>query len=623
MLLALLLAAPLPAQLRDMLWINLSGDWRMIDGDQPQFAALDFDDARMKTARLPMGELIQEAPHWLRRRVILPDGTDRTRLALTVGAIQDVYEVYVNGRKIGASGNFDSFEDARIPKPRTFPFSVDGGEPSIEIALRVKYTLHMVPVWRLPDNGPYVLSYRENAPLEAGQMQADERWFRLSPSLVFATLYLAMGLLGFVAWRSEPGRRELFWFSMVGLQGFATAFYVMTQLRGDFRPFSSFGHAVFQEMLDLVQSPLLGMVALSALGNRSRGWRIALWLGWGIMPLGLLLHTGSNIWATLGNLWDFVLIVVVVVRDWWGLRRERARREEHLLRLVLLLPGLSNAEYWISVLLNRTSANASYISQLGSYLISRDDLFLLSLLLTILALLFRRIGADRRDHQRLAGELAAARTVQQTLLVKPASGVDDIPIDVAYEPARDVGGDFYQVIPMADGGLMLLVGDVSGKGLNAAMLVSVVIGASRRNTCVSAGEMLVGLNASLLGYTNGGFVTCCCARLKPGGELQLANAGHLAPYRNGREVEVPAGLPLGLIPDPCYEETQVQLASGDQVTFLTDGVVEATNASGELFGFDRTRDVSTKAASEIAEAAKAWGQNDDITVVTVRREGCC
>jgi hypothetical protein len=594
----------------------------MIDGDQPQYAAPDFDDARAKTLRLPSGELIPEAPHWLRRLVVLPGGTDRTRLALTVGAIQDVYEVYVNGRKIGASGNFDSFEDARIPKPRTFVFSVDGREPSIEIALRVKYTLHMVPVWRLPDNGPYVISYRENAPLDAGQMQTDQRWFRFSPSLVFATLYLAMGLLGFVAWRSDPGRRELLWFSIMGLQGFATAFYIMAQLRGDFHPFSSFGHAVIQELLDLVQTPLIGMVALAALGNRSRGWRVSLWLGWGIMPLSQFLHLESNTCLVLANFLAAVLMVVVVIRDWWNLTRRRAMKEEHLLRFVLLLPGLSNAEYWTSVLLNRTSTNASYTSGLGPYLISRDDICLLSLLLTMLALLFRRIQADRRDHQRLAGELAAARTVQQTLLVKPASSVDDSPIEVAYEPARDVGGDFYQVIPMADGGLMLLVGDVSGKGLNAAMLVSVVIGASRRNTRVSASEMLAGLNAALLGYTNGGFVTCCCACLEPGGRLKLANAGHLAPYRNGVEVEAPAGLPLGVIPDPSYEETSIQLASGDRVTFLTDGVVEATNGKGELFGFDRTRDISTRPANEIAEAAKAWGQNDDITVVTVGRNGC-
>jgi len=100
-----------------------------------------------------------------------------------------------------------------------------------------------------------------------------------------------------------------------------------------------------------------------------------------------------------------------------------------------------------------------------------------------------------------------------------------------------------------------------------------------------------------------------------GGSVVIANAGHPSPYCDGVEVEVEAGLPLGLIPDAVYSESS---HGGDRFTFVSDGVVEADN--GELFGFERTREISGRTAHEISGAAKSWGQNDDITVVTVRRE---
>ena len=99
----------------------------------------------------------------------------------------------------------------------------------------------------------------------------------------------------------------------------------------------------------------------------------------------------------------------------------------------------------------------------------------------------------------------------------------------------------------------------------------------------------------------------------------VASAGHPAPWLDGREVALTAGLPLGIVAHAEFDESSVPLTHGQQLTLVSDGVVEAENAQRELFGFDRTREISTKSVQEIAEAAKAWGQNDDITVVTVRR----
>jgi serine phosphatase RsbU (regulator of sigma subunit) len=99
--------------------------------------------------------------------------------------------------------------------------------------------------------------------------------------------------------------------------------------------------------------------------------------------------------------------------------------------------------------------------------------------------------------------------------------------------------------------------------------------------------------------------------------LLISNAGQLPPYRNGQEVEIPVGLPLGVDASAEYTELSLQLAPGDKLTFLSDGVVEARNAVGELFGFERTRQLSSRAAQQIADAAVQFGQQDDITVLTL------
>jgi serine phosphatase RsbU (regulator of sigma subunit) len=234
----------------------------------------------------------------------------------------------------------------------------------------------------------------------------------------------------------------------------------------------------------------------------------------------------------------------------------------------------------------------------------------------ILLLLLRVVGADRREKQRLAGELEAARGVQQLLLPRHAAGTNAFAADAVYEPAQEVGGDFHWTRVTPGGALLVVVGDVSGKGLKAAMLVSVAIGILRNEKSGSPAAILGALNDGLAGHTGGGFATCCCACFDTDGRVAIANAGHLSPYCDAREVAVEPGLPLGVMAGMEYGESIVR---GERFTFVSDGVVEAENAQRELFGFERTREISAKSAQEIAEAAKAWGQNDDITVVTVRR----
>jgi serine phosphatase RsbU (regulator of sigma subunit) len=213
----------------------------------------------------------------------------------------------------------------------------------------------------------------------------------------------------------------------------------------------------------------------------------------------------------------------------------------------------------------------------------------------MIVLLVRRLIYDRQEKRRYATEVESARTVQQLLLSDPVEGIEAV-----YLPAQEVGGDFHWSRQNADGSILIAVGDVSGKGLKAAMLVSVTIGLLRAGEETSPAEVLAKLNRGLLSSTGGGFVTAAVA-LIDGSRLRIASAGH----------------PLGIASSAEYAEQEFQ--TGGQLTFLSDGVIEAANAKGELFGFERTTAIAGKSASEIAEAARAWGQNDDITVVTVRR----
>jgi serine phosphatase RsbU (regulator of sigma subunit) len=202
-------------------------------------------------------------------------------------------------------------------------------------------------------------------------------------------------------------------------------------------------------------------------------------------------------------------------------------------------------------------------------------------------------------------------------------------VECIYQPADQVGGDFFQQLSDGRGGMLIVVGDVSGKGLPAAMMVSVLVGAIRAEAAHGAdpATMLQSLNNRMTGRSQGGFTTCLAAHIAAEGLLTIANAGHLPPYLNGEEIGVPGSLPLGIVSPAQYESTTLRLAPGDRLTFVSDGVVEAQappkskSRPGELFGFGRTRDLSRLPAALIADAARAFGQSDDITVVTVEFSG--
>jgi serine phosphatase RsbU (regulator of sigma subunit) len=151
------------------------------------------------------------------------------------------------------------------------------------------------------------------------------------------------------------------------------------------------------------------------------------------------------------------------------------------------------------------------------------------------------------------------------------------------------------------------------------MNVALIVGTLRTlaETTTNPAEILAGLNRRLLGRSKG-FTTAIAVRISPGGEADLAIAGHLNPYLNGRELLLDAGLPLGLTAEAAYANTSITLAPNDTLTLLTDGVLEARNPkTQELFGFDRTLAISAEPAHAIAQTAQDFGQDDDIAVLTI------
>ncbi len=201
------------------------------------------------------------------------------------------------------------------------------------------------------------------------------------------------------------------------------------------------------------------------------------------------------------------------------------------------------------------------------------------------ALLCAAMVKTARERAAYAAELQAASTVQQLLLQSASQATPGFDVKSVYLPASEVGGDFFFVAPAPDGSITVVVGDVSGKGLTAAMRVAMILGALRRETSHDPGDILAGLNNVLIAQGQLAFTTACCVRVALSGEHTLANAGHVSPYLSGRELITPSALPLGLIPDQVYAAVRGRLAPSERLVLLSDGVLEARAPDGELYGF--------------------------------------
>ena len=235
----------------------------------------------------------------------------------------------------------------------------------------------------------------------------------------------------------------------------------------------------------------------------------------------------------------------------------------------------------------------------------------------------RRHARAQVEKAALENEMAAAREVQRVMVPEVLPPISGYSIESAYCPAAEVGGDFFQVIPLRSGRTLLVIGDVSGKGLRAAMIVSMIVGmlSTVSGFTEEPAVILAELNRRLFGRTNEGFVTCLVVRVEERGRLALANAGHPPPYINGTEIASLGSMPLGLVEIAVYEQTSIQMRVGDSAVFVTDGVAEAQNEKRILLGFARVESMLRDGASakHVAEVAQEYGQADDLTVISIAR----
>jgi len=598
---------------QSQLSIDISDGWSLVGSGRQGTVNLGF--AGSEPTRLG------SQPVTLHRSVELPDWTNRNQLAVTIGPVRERYTLLVNGQKIARVGDPDTLSNANIAQTRTFsiPASAAGTRGPLDIVLELDRRASSAPWWHPVGYWPSLITHRSNAPFSVGEDDFALRRLRLTPCLVMSVVFLLLGVQVLLAWLRERDRPELFWFAVFLLLAFAYNFRTFAQMTPHSMPYNAYGTPWITEIIQTARFASFASFVVAALRLRLRWLHVAVWLLW-LALAGYLASSSQFLGYTpfgVYRLFSFLVSAAAFsagIAGWRRMSVEKATFARHAFVVLLLLnSGYALIPAGSYLFLN----GAREFTSVGGYYFLHYDPLTLILAVSIVMLLLQQVASDRRQRLRLASEMTAARSAQQFLLGQTASiEAGAFVIDPVYEPAAEVGGDFYQILPLADGALLVAIGDVSGKGLKAAMVVSMVIGLFRSHASLSPGALLERINWTIAGRLDGGFVTCAVLRIERDGHGVMANAGHPAMYCDGREAPVESGLPLGIDPEATYTETRL---NDSTVTLVSDGVVEAANTKGELFGFERTREISRKSAQEIASAARAWGQNDDITVVTVRR----
>jgi predicted ester cyclase len=255
-----------------------------------------------------------------------------------------------------------------------------------------------------------------------------------------------------------------------------------------------------------------------------------------------------------------------------------------------------------------------------------------------LGLMLPALEQQMRERERVEQELQVARRIQQASLPREVPQLEGWQITPYYQPAREVGGDFYEFFELDDGRVGFAVGDATGKGVPAAFVMSAtcaLLGGVAAGSGSPPGEVLFRVNEALLTRIPPNmFVTCFYAILEPeSSNLTYANAGHDLPYvRHGSDAEElrARGMPLGLMPGMRYEEKETTLDAGETALLYSDGLVEAHGPKGEMFGFPRLRALIAEHGEErslgdflleelYTFVGEGWEQEDDITLLTLRR----
>ena len=612
----------------------LDSQWRFHTGDDPAWADSGFDDSSWQTVSLNQSLAEQGIDTytgyaWYRLKISpqqlaqLSAANQQLSLLVTSNSVGQL-AAFVNGYELGHTRGLEDNPSEYQSPPFIAVVPPTNGGPAV-IAIR-SWAGPGTPIThgllRKVELGPAAEIAERHA------MAIGRQWNKfVTADMMVAFLFLCVAVLGAFLYMAQRHHPEYLWLALlcvsVAAGGAADA---------------EFGLAAISLSLYRILTIFLGRVFMAitlefvlhftAAKSKKfvRGVQI------------LVLVTPLVYFTSLTLAYDFLsvgaevlfcgTVIVLLFRAWRAGRREAG---------VMLLPfflaatadsvdtvlGFAAEHHWLPDQFN------SHRFSLGPIEFGTSTVAYTVFLGSLIAVILYRFVRISQEEQRSAAEISAARSVQALLIPTQLPSNRNFMLESAYLPVNGVGGDFFQVLPLKDDSLLIVVGDVSGKGLQAAMNSSTLVGALRNELAHDPATVLRHLNHVLIGAVASPgtavkeldcapcFATCLCARIYPDGTATIANAGHLSPYQDGREIELMPSLPLGVISDAEYEQTTFQLNRGDRLVFLSDGVVEATNTEGELFGFDRTRQVSNESARYIAQTAKHFGQTDDITVLSI------
>jgi len=600
----------------------IQAPWRFHTGDDPQWASPNFDDSQWPVLRVDLSRSEQGYRNyagysWYRIKLKLPATTEP--LALGLDRVANSEDVYVDGQLLSTLGQMR-------PTPRWRSHVQANDVVPLPPAFNGKTVVLALRAWESPLAAPSAGTVELP---QVGTVQAIQRSrsyavlrsiVAMGSTWVVDVVAAVIGLFSLGLYLLRPRDTEYVW-AAIWLFG-------VTLIDG---------FVAYRQFHQLLVSPAaLIWVCLQA--GQLVCWLLFIWGFVHTKPdrlfvVGIVLALLSPLAACLATVGLMPIADSYVVRAAQYLllgilvffRLVRLARQGNRDAQMFLVPFLL-----VSVIraIDAVRGGLFYMGALRSqsglllYHTTAEDITwanVLTLLscLAIAAVLVLRFARSAEEEQRLSTEMESARQVQALLVPTRLPTAPNFCFEAAYYAASEVGGDFYQVLPQTDGALLIMVGDVSGKGLKAAMHGTLIVGAFRAlaQEEFSPVKILGRLNLQLTASSGESIATCLVLHLTPEGRGVFANAGHLAPYCNGDEIPCSSGLPLGLMPHNEYIGSVLQLVPGDTLTLLSDGVVEARNHAGELFGFERTRAISGESAQTIAEAARSFGQEDDITVL--------
>jgi hypothetical protein len=544
---------------------------------------------------------------------------------MTIGEGGLGVDVFANGKEIQPQGPHGNAVGRYQEISRIYDLGVPSSDTELTLAVRTFY----IPVGLMAYTNffrTHTLTLGSPADLDEDlQMWSARGLFERVPRLVDSVLLAVLSVFLLALYFTQKGHPEYLWLALHELIQAPIGFI---ELAGSSAHLDQLWYAAFITQLVAISAYLYLEFLIAFLSLRKRWYIVALrytapilaGLGPTFLMVGhstvagvvlVVVGVGSLLWIAGWFLFIFVTLIVATLRR---------NFEAGLLLLALVLTIIGIVEPIVTGIMTDTSGrpfHSPLTIQTGLVPIHFASIADFAGLLAIVLIIFVRFLRIQHDQERANSELAAARSVQELMIPREKLETPGYEVDSIYTPANEVGGDFFHLQPTAEGGLLVVIGDVAGKGLKAAMSVSMLMGALRRLEEKRPAKILQSLNRVLVGSDS--LTTCQAIWFGPDGELVLANAGHLPPYLNSQEIALPGGLPLGALAENRYDEVSLYLHPGDRLLLLSDGVVEARKPTGELFGFDRVHNLSNQSAFYIADAAKEFGQEDDITVLTVRR----